>query len=243
MYKYVCFLFISLLMFGCSDNGKIVDKYKDAKQKDLVIKADTAFASEDFKKSAELYSAIANYYPGSDASKRAQLRAMYANAKLKNKDVVESLAQEFMHQYPRSKETSYAYYLYSIAPLFDHSSFLQRAFDAKPELRSTDLLKVSFKRLRALKRLYPKSTYIPQVKLILLNIKRLLSLHEADVAEYYYNKAAYEAAINRSMRSLEISLYKDSASKALTVMHNSFIKLKDKKEASKVEKVIRYNNL
>ena len=244
MCKYFGWFFIAILLLtACSNDNKIIDKYKDAKQQDLVMQADAAFANTDLKKAAEVYSAIANYYPGTDVAKKAQLRAMYANAMLKNKEVVETLAEEFLHQYPRDKESSYAYYLYSIAPLFDHSSFLQRSVDAKPELRSSDLLELSFKRLRSMKRLYPKSKYIPQVKLMLLNIKRLLSLHEVDVAEYYYKKSAYEAAVNRAMKSLEISLYKDSAKDALIIMKNSFNKLNDHKEASRVEKVMHYNGL
>ena len=234
---------IIVLLIGCIDEQEIVDKYKDVEQHKLNQQADHAFSKHDYKKAAELYEALANYHPGAPVAKKAQLRAMYAYAKLKKTLIVESMAEEFLHQYPREKEASYAYYLLSMAPLFDHSSFLQRAVDAKPELRGAGLLNKSFKRFRAMLRLYPKSPYVPQAKLILLNIKRLIAMHESNIAQYYYNKGAYQAAINRAMDSLEVSLSVDSAIPALKIMQAGFVKIGNADEAAKVKKVLQYNKV
>jgi len=238
MKKLFFILVLSFNFLGCASDKGVSESFANISQSKMLKDANAAYVNKDYGKAAESYEAIASYYPGNKIAKDSQLKAMYLKALLKQTDAVEVLAEEFLHQYPRSKEASYAYYLLGVSPLFKHGSFLQRAVGSNAELRGADLLDKSFTRLKAMLRLYPNSPYSSQVKVILYRIKALLALHENDVANYYYSKGLYQAAINRSKDSLAISQVRSTAIPALIIMRNSFIKLGKHFEVARINALI-----
>lgn len=230
-----------IALVGCAKNKAQLDHYEHVDQQQILTEAKAAFKNRDYNKSAEAYEALANYYPGTALGKHALLQAMYVHAKLKETAAVESLAEEFLHQYPRDKGADYAYYLNSVAPLFEHSGFLQRVVHADPSLRGADLMKKSYKRLRAMLRLYPHSQYIGQAQQLLVRLKHMIAAHNVDVARYYYSRGAYQAAINRAMDAVSITLSEKTAQPAFVIMRNSYRQLGQVSEAKKIDYVLKFN--
>lgn len=241
MYLHTSILVGILLLASCGqvDVTKEVDPFQNLTEKQMVSKAKTAEQRNDFDKAADAFEAVGRYFPTSKYAPVALLNAIYLKAQLTEVTAVESLAQSFLHEYPRDQHADYAYYLYSIAPLLNHGSFLQQKLHSHIGEYGFDVMQKSFRRLRTFVRLYPHSQYQPQVRWMLVYLKHLIAAHHARISQFYLSQGAYQAAINRAMDSLAVSQRRDSALVSLRVMQAAYQKVGLTQQAHQVHLVLK----
>ncbi len=235
-------VFLAIFVVGCAEHLPVTDRFQDQSEKRLLDKAQSTFASENYKDAADAFEALTTHFPSSRWAKQGLLNSIYARFMLGEAAMVETLSDQYLHRYLRDAGTSYALYMRALSPLLKHSSVLQKMVSYDPSNRALDLMTESFKRLRVVVQIYPDSIYAAHAVHLMRHLKHLTAQHELGIAQYYLDRGAYEAAVNRGMNSLAISLERSTAIPALKVMQRSYEHLGLQQQVLRIEDVLKKQN-
>lgn len=150
-----------------------------------------------------IFEQLESRYPFSDVGKQSQLDLIYCYYKSGSKEQVLDASDQFMRENPTHPRVDYALYIKALA-LFDRPPGpLDGVLKVDRANRPPNDAKRSFSVFRQLVERYPASDYADDAVLRMRYIKDKLARYENRVAEYYMNRGAYVAALNRAKDSLQ----------------------------------------
>ena len=233
--KCIIFIIIVLLNVSCTKKNEIISKIEEKDLELQVFEAykeglrsleegDVLFAAKKFNEAEILF-------PQSEWAPRSSLMAAYTY--YSQEYYIDSIAElkRFIKIYPKNKNLDYAYYMLGIV-------YYEQIVDEKKDLKSINNAKNTFKFVI---KNFPNTDYALDAKFKLGMVNNILASKEMYVANYYFDKKKWIAALNRFkivINKYETTIYVEEALHRMVEI-NYHLGLQS--EAKKYAQLLGYN--
>ncbi|MCB5363924.1 outer membrane protein assembly factor BamD [Pusillimonas sp. CC-YST705] len=169
--------------------------------------------------------AVESRFPFGGYAQQALMDLAYVNWKDEQPEQALAAIDRFQQQYPNHAGTDYMLYLKGLITFTPPSAMFSSITQQDPSERDPKGLRESYQAFSELIERYPNSRYTEDAKKRAAWLVDTLAQHEVHVAQYYYERHAYLAAINRAQTVLTEFQGVPIAEKALYIMYLSYDKL------------------
>lgn len=167
---------------------------------------------------------LRTFYPTGQYAEQALLDMMYAQYASGEFEMAASSAEQFIRLYPSNPQVSYAYYVRGVANMEGSSEGL-KLFKLNQAERDTAYLRIAFANFQELINKYPNSPYAPDAAQRMTFIYNQFAESEMSAANWYIEREAYVAAVNRAKWVFQYYPLSESTPEALAVLAYSHGKL------------------
>ncbi|OGT08897.1 MAG: hypothetical protein A2X78_03790 [Gammaproteobacteria bacterium GWE2_37_16] len=231
---------LTLLTAGCATNGdSATNAFKNSSAKQIFVGGETALAKADYATAIKHFEALDSLYPFGDEAKQAKIDIIYAY--YKNDDYAPALAaaDRYIHLYPRDAVVPYVYYMKGIVGLESNRTVLQKFYNSNLAELDLSSLRGSFSTFNELVQQFPDSIYAKDAHRRMIYIRNTLAEHELQTANFYFERKAYVAAINRAIYVVKHLNGSPQVTKALQLMQKSYQALGEQKKASDITQLLK----
>ena len=221
--KQFCCVAAILALVGCATETKDPTAGKTAQQ--IYQEAKEFVDTVQYAKAIPYFDKVEGMAAGTILGEQAQLDKAFAQ--YKNGDQLLALAtlDRFMRLHPTHPATDYAIYLKGVVAYKSNDGLLERWFPQELAERDTDAAKVAFDVFKTLLNRFPDSKYAPDAKKRMAYIASSLVVTEVKIAQFYLERGAYVAAVNRAQQILLDFPQDASTEKALEILVRAYDKL------------------
>jgi outer membrane protein assembly factor BamD len=208
---------------GCSSLEKDATAKWDADR--LYNEARAELQNNSWTKARELYEKLEARYPFGRYAQQAQIEIAYCQ--FKEGETADAIAttDRFLKLNPTSPRADYVYYLRGLINFIEPPRLLGPLVRYRVSERDPKALQESFEAFKELLARYPNSSYAPDAVLRLSFLRDALADHEVRVADYYYRRGAWLAAINRAQQAVRDYQGAPRLEQALAIMVRSYNQL------------------
>lgn len=165
--------------------------------------AKRALNQGDFLTAIDTFEILGARYPFGTYTQQAQLDIAFAYLKQDEFDSAISAADRFIKLYPRSENIDYAYYIKGVSHFSRGASAMERIFPRDMAKVNQNWLRSAFAEFDTLVRRFPDSEYVPDALDRMVFLKDEMARHELITAQFYYDRGAMVAVVNRVNYLLE----------------------------------------
>jgi outer membrane protein assembly factor BamD len=187
--------------------------YKDAQEE---------FSAGNWTRARELLEKLEIRYPFGRYAQQAEIEIAYTYYKEGATADVISTVERFLKENPNHANADYAMYLRGLANFNSQPVLLGKLLGYRVAERDPKSLRDSFDSFKELVGRFPNSRYAEDAVLRMNYLVEALAQHEVIVAEYYYSRNAYLAAILRAQGVLHDYPTAPSTLAALQIMSRSY---------------------
>lgn len=180
-------------------------------------------------------------YPFSDEARQAQLELIYAYLRNDQPDSVVSAADRFILENPTHPRVDYALYMKGLARFPRDPGPLESLFRVDMDKRPTGSMQDAFNTFQQLLQQHPNSIYAEDARQRMVYLRNRLAAHEVTVAEFYLERSAHVAAINRARHVLEVYQETPAVIPALEIMARAYDNLGLADLASDTRRILEAN--
>lgn len=206
MYRLPLLLSLAVLFIlsGCAskDDKDQADLIRET-ERQLYEKADRQIRSQQWEAGIETLQLIEENFPFGVYAEQAQLELVHAYYRNYEYDAAIANADRFIRLHPRHRNVDYAYYMKGLASFDITGGFLDRFARTDMSERDVSAARESFTYFSQLLSLFPESQYAPDAEKRMIHLRNLLARYQIHVANYYFKRGAYIAAINRGRYVIE----------------------------------------
>ena len=195
-----------------------VDETKNWGPDKLYYAARSELESKNYQKAIGYYQKLESRYPYGRFAQQAQLDTAYAYWKEGEPALALSACDRFIREHPNHASVDYAYYLKGRVNFNEDLGLLGFISRKDPTERDPQAARDAFEAFKVLVERFPDSKYAPDARARMLYLVNALAAHEANVAEYYFRRGAYVAAVNRAQGVLGNYPQTPAVERALVVM-------------------------
>ena len=222
---------LSINLVGCQTfknltGGKDVDAVETAEKSEQRYYND-AVAQIDkgrYTQAVEDLTNLRTFYPTGQYAEQALLDMMYAQYESGKFETAAASAEQFINLYPSNPQVSYAYYVRGVANMQGSSEGL-KLFKLNQAERDTAYLRIAFANFQELINKYPNSPYAPDAAQRMTFIYNQFAESEMSAANWYIEREAYVAAVNRAKWVFQYYPLSESVPNAIAVLAYSHEKL------------------
>ena len=189
----------------------------------------------------DLYEKLEARYPFGRYAQQAQMEIAYCYYKEGETADAISATDRFLKLNPTSPRADYVYYLRGLINFIEPPMLLGPLVHYRISERDPKAMLDSFEAFKELVARYPNSPYYPDAMLRIGFLRTALADHEVRVADYYYRRGAYLAAVNRAQAALHDYQGAPSIEHALGIMFHSYDRLGLTELRDGAERVLRTN--
>ncbi len=189
-------LLLSVLAVGCSSTPSPV-RDTSSSAEDLYRSAKDALNRGDFITAIDTFEALGARYPFGTYTQQAQLDVAYAYLEQDENDSAVAAADRFIKLYPRSERIDYAQYMKGLANYRRGNSAFERFFPRDMAKVNQNWLRQSYAEFDTLVRRYPDSDYAQDATERMVFLRDEMARHELITAQFYFERGAMVAAVNR----------------------------------------------
>jgi len=233
-----CLVALALIFAaGCSSNP-------DRKQKpasEMYESANRSMRQGQWQKAADRYNDLIGRYPFGHYTAQAQLELAYAQYKNEQPEFAIMAANRFIKTYPTHQNVDYAYYIKGLVNYDRDKGFFDSVVPASVRERDQHNARQAFLDFSELAEKYPNSKYADDARERMEYLRDNLALYEIGIAEFYMDRKAYVAAINRAEYVVENYQQSPSVPEALVVMIRGYRALGLDKLEQDVTRVLALN--
>jgi len=215
---------LALLAVGCGKGSRDIQSGAD----ELFSRGTKSMNSGNFRNAIGYYEGLEARYPFSNQAKQAQLNLIYCYYKNGNPDATIDAATQFERENPTHVRVDYALYMRGLANFSAQHKSFHRLFGIDLAKRPPVHARESFSAFSRLLQRYPDS------------INRLAK-HENYVADYYYKRGAYVAALNRAKFTMEVYDGAPAVADSLYIIVGAYEKLGMQDLATESRRVLLEN--
>ncbi len=232
-------LALAILLAACGTIEKDPTAKWDADR--LYNEARTQLQDGNWGKARELYEKLEARYPFGRYAQQAQIEIAYCYFKEGEPADAISATDRFLKLNPTNSNTDYVYYLRGLVNFIDPPTIMGPLIHYRVSERDPKALRESYEAFKELVARFPASRYSADAALRINFLRDVLADHEVRVADYYYRRGAYLAAIGRAQAAIRD--YRDSPviERALALMARSYGQLGMKDLRDSAERVLRAN--
>ncbi|MFC6443460.1 MAG: outer membrane protein assembly factor BamD [Alcaligenaceae bacterium] len=180
-------------------------------------------------------------YPFGIYAQQALIDQAYINWKDEEPEQALAAIDRFQKQYPNHPGSDYMLYLKGLISFTPPSASLMKFTMQDPSERDPKGLSESYEAFMQLIERYPDSRYANDARLRARWLVNTIAQNEVHVAEYYYSRHAYVAAINRAQRVITDFQGVPIAERALYIMYLSYDKLGQTELRDDIKRVMDQN--
>ena len=227
----ITLLALSVNLVGCQTFKNLTGK-KDVDAVETAEKSEQnyyndAIAQIDknrYNQATEDLTNLRTFYPTGQYAEQALLDMMYAQYASGEFEMAASSAEQFIRLYPSNPQISYAYYVRGVANMEGSSEGL-KLFKLNQAERDTAYLRIAFANFQELINKYPNSPYAPDAAQRMTFIYNQFAESEMSAANWYIEREAYVAAVNRAKWVFQYYPLSESTPEAIAVLAYSHGKL------------------
>lgn len=225
--KNLTILFIILLtalLVGCA-TPEGLDRFKGQSAEQIFQSGEKSLAKGSNRDAIEHFEAFEALYPYSKHTRQVQLNIIYAYYAAHENNSAIAAADRYLHLYPRGPDADYVLYMRAITDLTRDVGYFSRHLPIDIAPRDMNLFRQAFFDLRDLVIRYPYSIYTADARQRMVYLRNLFAQHEFGIAQYYYERDAYVAAISRANKIISYYQRSPIVVDALALMVKSYAKL------------------
>ncbi|NKF21394.1 outer membrane protein assembly factor BamD [Solimonas marina] len=163
----------------------------------LYVVARRSLDDSDFGVAIQRYKTLAQRFPFTEYSIQGQLEQVYAEYRSTKWDDALTDADHFLRDYPRHEHADYVQYLKGLIN-FDRDRGLEAMLGLDVSKRDISNLRTSFQDFQLLIQKYPKSVYVSDARLRMIDLRNRIADHDMTVVRFYMRRGAYIAAAKRA---------------------------------------------
>jgi outer membrane protein assembly factor BamD len=221
--RHLLLVVMLTLLAACAGNDEQQTAIQDLQ--DAYDTAKKAVEGGNYRRGVQIFEAIQARFPFSDLSRQIQLELMYAYYKSGQKELAVETANTFMRENPIHARVDYALYIKALTYFEQDPGILERWFKKDVNKRPPKDVELSYATLRRLVERYPASAYAADAEQRMVYLKNRLAEYENKVADYYFRRGAYVAALNRAKNALEAFNGAESNAESLLIMVRAYEQL------------------
>jgi outer membrane protein assembly factor BamD len=237
----------SMLLTGCGWFGDMFTREVEPNKmsvEQLYRRAKDAVSSGSYADAIKLYETLESRFPYGLPAQQAVLDIAYCQYKLGERALAVAAADRYLKLYPSGDGADYALYMKGLANFIEDLGLL--SFIATQDLAERDqkAARDSYAAFKQLAEKYPSSRYHSDSVQRMRYLVNALSMNEVHIARYYFNRGAYQAAINRAQASITNFPNTPGNEEALRLIAQSHKALGNAQLAADTERVFRatYNS-
>ena len=211
---------------GCSwFGGDDDDLVADSGEQQLYREAQRHLKNENFGLAVRSLQMLESRYPFGRYAEQAQLELIYAHYGAFEFAAATESADRFIRLHPRHPNVDYAFYMKGLAAYDIEPGFFSRFIPSDDTKRDISHIQVAFGEFSQLLSRYPDSAYAPDARQRMIHMRNMLARHEIHVANYYFRRGAYMAALNRGKYVVEHMQQTPSVADGLAIMAQAYLLL------------------
>lgn len=189
------FVALALVLTGCASSSR--DRTANWSAERLYNEAKRAMDSADFEQAIEYFEILEARYPFGDLALQAQLDIAYAYYRFDEDESAIQATQRFIRLHPTHEAVAYAYYLRGLVRYERGRSILNNIWPRDMAQMDQENLRQAFNDFRTVVEEHPDSPYAEDARQRMVYLRNQMARHEYQVAEFYIERSAYTAAVNR----------------------------------------------
>lgn len=222
--KYILLLLASITLWGCSSNDELPDM-ADAGEQVMYEDIQRYLKNENYNDAVKGLQLLESRYPFGKYAEQAQLELIYAHYQAYEHEAAVEAADRFIRLHPQHPNVDYAYYMKGLAAYTMREDVFDRFVPTDAAQRDTGHAKEAFAEFAQLVSRFPASPYAADARARMIFLRNLLARHEIAVANYYFRRGAYLAALNRGAYVVENFQRTPAVADGLAVMAQGYILL------------------
>ncbi len=207
----------------------------------LYTEARASLDDSNWSQAEEYYTKLESRFPFGRHAQQAQIEMAYAYWKDGEPEQAIQACDRFLRQYPNHPSSDYVLYMKGLATLNEDEGFFARFTKQDISDRDSHAARDAFGVFRELVEKYPDSRYAPEARRRMHELVLAQGNHELKVAQYYYVRHAYVAAIQRAQRVITDFPRTPYVEDALALMADSYKNLGMTDREADVRRVIEMN--
>jgi outer membrane protein assembly factor BamD len=228
----------TVLLASCSGLPQKTDETAAWTTNKLYSEAQDSMSSADWSKCAKYFEQVQGRDPFGPHAQQAQLNVAYCNYRDNEQAQANTAVDRFIKLHPDHPDIAYAYYLKGLINFNDDLGLFGRWGGQDMSERDPKALLDSYDSFKAVVDKYPNSKYAPDSAQRMRYIINALASHEVHSAQYYYQRGAYLAAINRSQAAILQYKNAPATEDALHLMVLSYQAIGSKQLAEDTQRVL-----
>lgn len=208
----------TLVIAACASQPETGQQEQRMPERELYELAQRQLRSQQWALAISNLQRLEENFPFGAYAEQAQLELIYAYYRAYNYEASIAAADRFIRLHPRHRNVDYAYYMRGLASFNQSRGFLDRFLPSDMSQRDPGAARESFGYFNQLLTLFPNSQYAPDAEKRMIHLRNLLARYEIHVANYYFKRGAYLAAVNRGRYVLENFQRTPAVPDALAVM-------------------------
>ncbi len=178
-----------------------------------------------YDRAISLFEKLESNYPFGSYAQQAQMEIAYAYYKQQDQAQALASVERFIKLHPNHAQVDYMYYLRGLINFNDSLGFLNFIYSQDPTERDPKATRESYAAFKQLVDKFPNSIYaadsIDRMKYLIT----AMAQYEVHVANYYYRRGAYLAALNRAMGAVRDYRDTQALEEAMFIMVKSYDKM------------------
>jgi len=191
-----------LTLGGCSSLGldNLFEKDNTARwdADKLYAEARAELGSGNWVRAREYYQKLESRFPFGRHAQQALMEIAYTYYKEGETAQAIQTADRFIRQYPNNPNVDYVYYLKGLASFGEEANVVTRLLGEEATQRDAKGARESYDAFRDLVMRYPESKYAEDARARMRFLINAMASAELNVANFYYVRKAYIAAIQRA---------------------------------------------
>lgn len=233
-------LFGSLaLLTACSSSDKKEEKFTS--EADLYHAAEEQLEHEQWETAVKNLQKLEENFPFGAYAEQGQLELIYAYYNFNKPDEAIATANRFIRLHPQHRNVDYAYYMMGLSSFTKDKGMFERVMPTDMTKRDPGAARESLANFTQLLNRFPDSPYAADAKKRMLFLRNVLARYEIHVANYYFKRQAYVAAISRGRYVVENYPQSPATPDALAVMVQGYHLIGMQDRANEALEVLRTN--
>jgi len=217
---------ILVVAVSCSSSRQERDRFEGLTTEEQFYRtANRQMMSSNFNGAVQTYQALESRFPFGQYAAQAQLELIYAQYRAGNLEGARAAADRFIRLHPDHQNIDYAYYLKGVASFAENSGFMSRFLPTDPSKRDISRARDAFTEFSLLLALYPDSDYAADARARMIFLRNALAQYEIHVANYYLERRAYIAALNRGRYVVENFQGTPAVADGVAIMVECYLRL------------------
>ena len=220
-------LSLLLLLSGCSFFGDDDDLQvgADSGEQQIYFEAQRYLDNKNFGPAVRTLQLLESRYPFGRYAEQAQLELIYAHYGAYEYEAAIEAADRFARLHPQHPNVDYAYYMKGLAAFDIDGGFFSSLVPTDDTKRDISHVKEAFAEFVQLLARFPDSAYASDARARMVHMRNMIARHEIHVANYYFRRGAYMAALSRGRWVVEHMQQTPSVADGLAIMAQAYILL------------------
>jgi outer membrane protein assembly factor BamD len=228
MQKKLSLVVVTSVLLSLSACGLLPDKSdenKNVSASKLYADAQEEMSGGHYEAAIKLFERLESNYPFGTYAAQAQMEIAYAHYKAQDQAEALAAVERFIKLHPNHPQVDYMYYLRGLINFNDQIGFLSFIYAQDPTERDPKATREAFAAFKELVDKFPNSKYAPDSIARMNYLTNAMSQYEVHVANYYYRRGAYLAALNRAQSAVTQFSQAPAREEALFFMIRCYDKL------------------